>query len=192
MTTLVAIERDEWVVMAADTRISDSNGSMHDVIDQKIINNSGILIGVAGDLKPMNIAHFGFKPPRILAKDTPSSYMTNKFIPALYTAFVDAGGVMHVDDEDSAEVTGSTFLIAVKGVVFDVQSNLSWTRSTRRLYSSGSGADYALAALVALGGETVQTMEEACKLASKAIEITSQLNSATAGTTYVAIQTKHP
>jgi ATP-dependent protease HslVU (ClpYQ) peptidase subunit len=65
-------------------------------------------------------------------------------------------------EEDSKE-NRFQFIIAVGGEIFDVDQELSISKSADGVYAAGSGASYALGALYA-GADAYQAMEIASKL----------------------------
>jgi ATP-dependent protease HslVU (ClpYQ) peptidase subunit len=167
MTTLVAIQGDGWSVLGCDSRLSDEHGRFQVAKTPKIVDNNGILIAGCGSSRASNILHYGYTQPKPTVKEDLNVYMTQKFIPAMRKAFVEAGIDMK-EDGNVAQLDGG-FLISVKGQVFSVSEDYSWDTDIRNVYTMGSGADVALGALAALGVEKVKTNKEAERIIRKAI-----------------------
>ena len=169
MTTLIAIQGDGWSVLGCDSRSSDESGRPIDMATHKIIENNGILIAGSGSGRGSNIMQFGWKAPKPTAAEDLDIYITQKFIPQMRQAFVDAGYDMKEDGE--AAEHDSSFLISVKGVIYPIFEDYSWDRDIRGIYYSGSGSDIALGALNALGIERLTKPDSVEKAVRKAISI---------------------
>jgi len=102
MTTLVAIQGDGWSVLGCDSRSSDESGRPIDMATHKIIENNGILIAGSGSGRGSNIMQFGWKAPKPTAAEDLDVYITQKFIPQMRQAFVDAGYDMKEDGDAAA------------------------------------------------------------------------------------------
>jgi ATP-dependent protease HslVU (ClpYQ) peptidase subunit len=135
----------------------------------KIIENNGILIAGSGSGRGSNIMQFGWKAPKPTASEDLDVFITQKFIPLMRQAFVDAGYDMKEDGE--AAEHDSSFLISVRGVIYPIFEDYSWDRDIRGIYYSGSGGDIALGALNVLGIERLIKPESVEKAVRKAISI---------------------
>jgi len=165
MTTLVGVQGNGWCVLGADSKASDIDGSYIYMRDSKIFANGPVLIAGSGAVRGLNILEYGWTAPRY--RGTPESYMTRLFIPALRKKLIESGAEWKKEDETVRH--DNDLLVAVKGRIFKIADDYSWETSISRLYRAGSGGDYALGALVALGGENVATWREADLLTRKAI-----------------------
>lgn len=70
MTTIVAIQGENFAVVCSDSRISDVEESGHIAQintlregSSKVAVNGKYLLGAAGDLRAINILHHAFNPP---------------------------------------------------------------------------------------------------------------------------------
>ena len=115
MTTLAAIQGDGWAVIGCDSRSSDDSGRPMNLATHKIIENNGILIAGSGSSRGSNILQFGWKAPKPTVNENLDKFMTQKFIPQMRQAFIDAGYDMK-EDGDAAE-HDSSFIIVVRGVI---------------------------------------------------------------------------
>ena len=154
MTTLAGIQGDNWCLLGADSKASDSDGSYIYLKDPKIFSNGPTLIAGSGAVRTLNLLQYGWTAPRYRGK-TPEEYITRYFIPSLRKKIVEFDNGL---------------LVAVKGKIFKVSDDYSWETSLSRLYRGGSGGDYALGAMVVLGGEKADTYEKARTIIIAAIE----------------------
>ena len=115
----------------------------------KVINNNGVLIAGSGAGRGSNIMQFGWKAPKPTAVDAQDLdvFVSQKFIPAMRKAFVDAGYDMKEDGDAAAH--DSSFLIILRGTIYPIFEDYSWDRDARGIYYSGSGGDVALGAFLA-------------------------------------------
>ena len=161
MTTIVALQGDGFVVLGTDSRIStlDSDGfvsrvhTMNSSIS-KVCQISGMLIGVAGDVRAINLVSHALQAqapsPSLKAKKL-DEFVTNKFIPALRACF-DANGYSPPTRESSEHVAeqGSEMILAVNNVVYQIDTDYAWSNDSNGMYAIGTGAQYALGALAIL------------------------------------------
>jgi ATP-dependent protease HslVU (ClpYQ) peptidase subunit len=186
MTTLAAIQGDGWVVMGCDSRSSDEDGRPMQMATQKIVENNGALIAGSGAGRGSNILQFGWKAPKPTAAENLDIFMTQKFIPQMRLAFIDAGYDMKEDGDAASH--DSQFLVSIRGTVYPIFEDYSWDRDTRGIYYSGSGSTIALGAMAALGIDDVQDAQQAERLVRKAIEIATEWDIYTSGPIITKIQ----
>ena len=167
MTTFAGIQGDNWCLLGADSKASDSDGSYIYLKDPKIFSNGPTLIAGSGAVRTLNLLQYGWTAPRYRGK-TPEEYITRYFIPSLRKKIVESGSEWQKDGEVAKFDNG--LLVAVKGKIFKVSDDYSWETSLSRLYRGGSGGDYALGAMVVLGGEKADTYEKARTIIIAAIE----------------------
>lgn len=169
VTTLVAVQGNGWVVLGCDSRTSDESGRHMITVNQKIVNNNGILVAGAGMSRGSNIMQFGYVMPKPGPRTKLDTFMSRVFIPRMRKEFKEAGYDMK-EDGGYAE-HDSCFLIATKGVIFPLFEDYSWDRDEGGVYYMGSGGDVALGAMAAMGVEKVKTPSEAEDIIRKAIAI---------------------
>ena len=157
MTTLVGIQGKGWCVLGADSKASNVTGEYIFMRDPKIFRNGPMLIAGSGAVRGLNILEHGWTAPRF--RGTPESYMTRLFIPSLRRKLIEAGAEWKKEDETVRH--DNNLLVAVKGCIFKISDDYSWETSLSNLYRAGSGGDYALGALKALGAENVKSPDEA-------------------------------
>lgn len=189
MTTLLAIQSDNWCLMASDSQTTSGHiaGDCSGV--GKICVNGDFLIGTAGTLRGSNIIQHTFIAPKIGKIKNVDKFMVNKFIPTLRNTFVTAG----YDMKDSSEIAShdNEFLVAVGGVIYMIDEVYGIERQTDRIYTSGSGSHLALGAAYALGAHTLDSYDEAVEVADKAIKTAIKYDIFSSGKVQVALQKKN-
>lgn len=189
MTTLLAYQGDGWAVVGCDSRSSDDSGRPMVMATHKVINNNGVLIAGSGAGRGSNIMQFGWKAPKPTAVEAQDLdiFVSQKFIPAMRKAFVDAGYDMKEDGDAAAH--DSSFLIILRGTIYPIFEDYSWDRDSRRIYYSGSGGDVALGAFVANLDRLDEITPESIELAiQEAISIASEWDIYTAEPIITKIQ----
>lgn len=186
MTTIAAIQGDNYSVVGADTRISslDSNGMAYQIStlgsgQSKISLNKKYLLGAAGDVRAINILHHVFQPPAVqedLRGKKLDQFITSKFIPSLRSCF-DQQGYSLTDDRSEKEnraEQGSSIVVIVNATIYVIENDYSWTSEAGGLYAVGTGSSYALGALHALTGGKKLSPTQAKRTVLKALQITAK------------------
>lgn len=188
MTTIVAIQGDDYCVVGTDSRISsfDQSGMAYQITTLgtgscKIAQNGRYLLGAAGDVRAINILHHAFTPPAPPPKIGGSQldeFITLKFIPQLQVCFENTGYAMPDLAEDKTHISeqASTILVAINGVVYIIDGDYSWTSDRTGIYAIGTGSSYALGAIQALTGGKHLPIQKAKAIANKALSITSRFD----------------
>ncbi len=163
MTTIVGIQGDGWTVMAADSQITDEN-SCRIVSSEtpKIIKFKDLLIGLRGDARPGDIISYNWKPPKITGD--PQKWLVSKMIPSMIDAFDDFGYDWESEEADF------NFMVSIKGVLFDIGSDMSISKADQGLFFSGSGGKIALGYMAS---QDFATVEDAARVAVEAVTIAS-------------------
>ena len=92
MTTIAAVQGDGWSVIGYDSRVSEEDGRSYILPkdNAKVFKNGHYIIGVAGDMRAINILAHVFKPPTCTATTLGiklDKFMTAVFIPELKETF---------------------------------------------------------------------------------------------------------
>jgi len=189
MTTIIGIQGEGYAVIVGDSRISDisRDGEILQMSTlatgfNKVASSKQFLLAAAGDLRAINLLHHAFTPPpppAITGKKL-DAYMTVKFIPELRSCF-DYHGYSLPERDSSNHVAeyGSTIMCAVNGIIYVIDSDYSWIVEQTGIYAIGSGAQYALGALYALIGGKKLEMQQAKRVALKAIAIAAKYDPCT-------------
>lgn len=162
MTTVIAIQHPNGVTMVADSQIN-SNGQPYFHPDMvKIVIKGKYLIGVAGRVVALQAIQNSWTPPPLGAhKDSIYNFIITKVIPSLKTFVDDAKIFSDKERDDDADLF--SILIAIKGELFEIDQDYSIARREDGVYAIGSGAGYALGALLA-GATDMEAMKIAASL----------------------------
>lgn len=201
MTTIVAVQGDNFAVVASDSRISTigENGSTSHAGSlgngiSKVFSNGKYLLGAAGDLRAINILTHIFSPPPApvgLRGKKLDHFITSKFIPSLRACF-DSQGYSAPDNMDSKRHHAehdSTVIAVVNATVYIIDGDYSWFCDSSGLYALGSGSDYGLGALNALCGSRKLSPIQAKAACLKAVSIAAKLDPGTGAPYHTFIQT---
>lgn len=105
------------------------------------------------------------------------TFITGKFIPSLRACF-DNQGYSPPDgkDKDHSAEQGSSVVVMVNATIYVIENDYSWTSEASRLYATGTGAPYALGALQGLIAGKELTLQQAKRIALKAIAIAAKFD----------------
>jgi ATP-dependent protease HslVU (ClpYQ) peptidase subunit len=162
MTTIIGLEYKDRCFIVADSQTTDEGGRIYTHPEvEKISANGSFLIAGSGETLPCDIAQHIWESPVPSKQDKEDLYrfMIKKAMPSLRKCMTENG---YNFDEDTKE-TRFQFIIAVGGEIFDVDQELSISKSADGVYAAGSGAPYALGAIHA-GADAYEAMEIASKL----------------------------
>ena len=184
MSTVVAIQGPSWVVIGYDSQVSEDSGRTFILPKDagKVAHNNEYIFGVAGDLRAVNILSYAFTPPppgKKLGAEL-DEFMTAKFIPAMKKCF-DAN--FYGKDGEH----GSSILVAVNGVAYEIGGNFDCVRDVSGLYAVGTGSPYALGALYASEPEK-RTVKASRDRAAEAVRIATVLDSSSCEPITIAVQ----
>jgi ATP-dependent protease HslVU (ClpYQ) peptidase subunit len=175
MTTIVAIQYPNKVVMGADSQTTGESGTIyrHESV-RKIVANGKFLIAGAGDASPSDICQYVWEAPTPRGVEWNDLYrfMITKAMPSLKQCFKDAD---YKSDADSS----FSFLFAIGGEVFDVSEDFSVLKKENGIYGIGSGSNVAIGAIQQ--GATIES----------ALEIAEQNDAYTSGPFDFVTQVKH-
>jgi ATP-dependent protease HslVU (ClpYQ) peptidase subunit len=175
VTTVIAIQFPDKVVMGADSQTTGSSGTIfrHESV-KKIVANGKFLIAGAGDAAPSDICQYVWTPPtpRGLEWNDLLRFMITKAMPSLKQCFKDSD---YKPDSDSS----FSFLFAIGGEIFDVGEDFSVLRKQNGIYGIGSGSNVAIGAIQQ--GATIE----------RALEIAAENDAYTSGPFDFVTQTKH-
>jgi ATP-dependent protease HslVU (ClpYQ) peptidase subunit len=184
MTTLVGISSNDFVVMAADSQITDGDQRIISTDTPKIISTGRYLLGLTGDSRPGDILAYAWKPPLYRGED-PVKFMGARVLPSISLAFKENN--YEVDNKEM----NFSFLIAFNGNLFSIGGDLSFNTSERGLFSAGSGGNYALGYLYSLEPKSYNKLLTASVVAEKAVKISSLLDINTHPPIQVATQIRN-
>lgn len=147
MTTIIARQFEDRVVIAADSLVTASRKYIHPKM-AKITERGSYLIAGAGESAACDIAQHIWEPPKPSALDRKDLYhfVITKVVPSLKLCFKEND--YKWDDKDDDE-TKFAFLIAIGGEVFDIADDFAVCLDVDGYYGIGSGSSLAVGALKA-------------------------------------------
>lgn len=159
MTTIIAVQHKDRVVIGADSLTTSTRKYNHPAM-VKITQRNNYLIAGSGEVAACDIAQHIWNPPTPTAEDRKDLYhfMIAKVVPSLKKAFKENDYKWDADDDE----TKFAFLIAVEGEVFDIADDFAVCLDSAGFYGVGSGSPMALGAL-----RSGATLEDALKIAEE-------------------------
>jgi len=150
MTTVIAIQSDDGVVIGADTQATDASGRMWHTT--KIVANGKFLISGAGDCFPLDVLGYVWKPPTLTQDDRKDlfRFMAAKVAPSIQSALITAKYAPDKDDPTA----GFDAMFAICGELFVIGQDFSVVRPRFNVAGAGSGGAYAVGAIRA--GATIE------------------------------------
>lgn len=150
MTTIVAVQYKDKVVIGADSQVTSGGGRRQSHREMvKISERSLYLIAGSGEVAPCDIAQHIWQPPIPKVADTKDLYhfMIAKVVPSLKACFKEQEYKWSEHDEHGE--TKFAFLICLNGQVFEIDDDFAVSLDARGFYGVGSGSHYAVGALCA-------------------------------------------
>lgn len=199
MTTIVAVQGDNFAVVCSDSRIAtvDEDGYVSQITtlregNGKVASNGKYLLGAAGDMRAINLLHHVYQPPTVPPATTGKKldqFFTSKVIPSVRECFEQHGYALpdtnekkHIAEHDS------TVLVVLGGVIYVIDGDYSWTSDAQNYYALGTGAPYALGALQVSRGKRKLSISQAKTLALKAINVAAKFDPHTGAPFHTFVQ----
>lgn len=189
MTTIIAVQGDGFCVIGVDSRVStfEDSGYAAQIMTlregtTKVASNGKYLLGVAGDVRAINILHHVFQPPQAPVNTTGKKldeFMTAKFVPALRECFEQQGYASPESNEEKKHIAehDSTVLVAANGSIYVIDGDYSWASDATGIYALGSGGAYALGAMQAIfGSKRKITIPIAKSLCLKSLNVAAKFD----------------
>ena len=171
MTTLVGIQLENRVVLAADSQITEDNLRTVSLTTPKIISVGRYLLGITGDSRPGDILAYNWSPPSYKGSD-PVQWMGKKVMPSILAAFKENGYEPYESTKEKD--AGFDYLVSFNGNLFHIAVDLSFIQSKQNIYGLGSGGQFALGYLTGLPTASLNLKPE--QHAEKAVQISSMLD----------------
>lgn len=141
MTTIVGIQQDDGIVLAADALTTSNDRPYTSKAQPKIVDNNGYLIACAGMSMACDVVQHLWKAPAQKESHT-YKHIVGTVVPSLRHA-------LHTNDVTFKDDDSLQILLALKGWLFQIESDFSVLMRTDGLYAIGSGSAYAIGALAA-------------------------------------------
>lgn len=142
MTTIVAVENKGHVLIGCDSQVTAGNQKMT-LEGGKIIRNGDYLIAVAGRLRMLQAMRHATLPTLGVDSTDIDAFVSLELGPAIAQVEMSVGCVPGE----------SEYLFVVKGRIYSIYGDGTYTRNPSKHYSIGSGSPYALGALYSLRSE---------------------------------------
>lgn len=142
MTCIVAIEKDNKVIMGGD-RLGSNGHTGAPVSESKMFIKGHVTIGYCGSFRMGQLLQHALDLPLISESTDLDKWVAVDFMKAIRKAYADNGW----DKQKDGEAHGGSFLLAVMGRCYEIQSDYSYIRNISGEYAIGSGQDYALGSL---------------------------------------------
>jgi len=200
VTTIIGIQGDSFAVICADSRVTevDAEGKATQAMSLKemgfkIAQNGRWLMGVAGDVRAINILTHAFNPPApplTMKGRKLDHFITTKFVPAMRQCFDTEGYSSPITENSEHQCEhGSVVMAAINGAIYVIDGDYSWLNDSFGVYAIGSGAQFALGSLataIPTGGKVgLRTAKQA---ALKAIAVAGRYDPGTAAPYQVFVQ----
>lgn len=159
MTTIIGIQNNNGCLLASDSRTAGEDGrpySHPSVL--KVTERGEYLIAGAGDAQACDIIQHIWRPPRVPARDDLYKFVVTKVGPSIRTCLKKNEYILDRKDVES----GYVFLIALRGVIYELDDSCTVYMRDDGVYGIGSGSRYAIGALQA-GAKPLKAMEIANK-----------------------------
>lgn len=166
MTTIIGIQKQNGCMILADYKVSSESESFVSKTARKICRNWKLAYGTAGNGRLCDYIQYEWEPPQPDEWEPPLSregevdeewayhWLITVFVPALKKAARTEGS------EIGGEGVDFQMIIAVRGFVFQIESDGTVMIRSHGMYGIGTGGAYALGALMA-GADPIEAMHAA-------------------------------
>jgi len=190
MTTILAIQGDDYCAIGSDSQWTDDYNRVGRMNQAKVVAVGKYLIGVAGDTRGANVVQHAFNPPVLPPKLLGAKlvkFMVSHFVPA-YKECLESHGAGRPQYDDQPAQSANEILVCANGTVFQIDEDYGTETDTCNLYAIGSGAHYGLGALQAYtnGKRVVQT--NAKQLLLKSLTVSAKFDSGSGAPFHTFIQ----
>ena len=185
MTTIIGIQGKDFSVIGADSKIStfDDQGFITSQTTlprhtSKITSKNGYLLGAAGDVRAINLLHHVYEPPTAryaTTREKLDQHIVKRVIPTLRQCFDEQGfSPPEKGDREHKAEHSSTVIVGLKGRIYVIESDYSWTEDGEGVYVIGTGTQFARAAVhVLMDGLDLMKLNQkkVVQVVEKALEV---------------------
>jgi ATP-dependent protease HslVU (ClpYQ) peptidase subunit len=194
MTTILAIQGDDYCAIGSDSQWTDDYNRVGRMNQPKVVVVGKYLIGVAGDTRGANVIQHAFTPPVLPPKLLGAKlvkFMVSQFVPA-FKECLESHGAGRPQYDDQPAKSANEILVCANGTVFQIDEDYGTETDTCNLYAIGSGAHFGLGAMQAYtnGKRVVQT--NAKQLLLKSLTVSAKFDSGSGAPFHTFIQTVKP
>jgi len=194
MTTILAIQGDDYCAIGSDSQWSDDYGRVGRMNQPKVVAVGKYLIGVAGDTRGANVIQHAFNPPVLPPKLLGAKlvkFMVSHFVPA-FKECLEAHGAGRPQYDDQPAQSANEILVCANGTVFQIDEDYGTETDTCNLYAIGSGAHFGLGALQAYTNGKRVVQANAKQLLLKSLTVSAKFDSGSGAPFHTFIQTAKP
>jgi ATP-dependent protease HslVU (ClpYQ) peptidase subunit len=186
MTTIASVQGEGWSVIGYDSRVTEEDGRTYTLPKEsgKVFKVGNYILGVAGDMRAINLLTHVFKPPACTATTLGvklDKFMTSVFIPELKKCFEESSYSKDGDQD-------SQIMVLINGSAYEIGEDYSWCHDTAGVYAIGSGSDFALGSLNALLEGKKRTLTSARATIKTALAVSSKFDNKTSEPFYLLTQ----
>ncbi len=118
MTTLVGIQIEDLVILAADSQITEDNLRTISSTTPKIISVGKYLLGLVGDSRPGDILAYNWNPPPYKGAD-PVAWMGKKVMPSILKAFKENGYEPYEasKDKEAGDIPNASMIFLIANLI---------------------------------------------------------------------------
>lgn len=144
MTVIVGLVHKNTVYMGGDSAFVGGWYSLAVRPNEKVFDREGVLFGVAGSARAINLLRYHMQVPSGPSEDLPG-YMATVFVDAMRDCFKTGG---YAKKENEVEDITSSILVGINGRLFEFDSDYQ-VQEVIGYSAIGSGGQVALGALYA-------------------------------------------
>lgn len=181
MTTIAAVQGDDFAVVAFDSMVSEAEEKIFILPRDlpKVVKIGDCILGAAGDLRAVNLISTYDLPvpePHLHGRNL-DLWVSQTFIPDLKDLFDEAG---YEKDHEH----GSTILAVLNCTIYEIGTLYEWLRDVRGVYSIGTGSPYAMGYLRGQGPGILKDFVSARDAVVRAVELSVEMDPMTGGPVY--------
>lgn len=148
MTCIIAIEQNGIVTMGGD-RMGSNGYTGAPVAESKVFKKGGVLIGYTSSFRMGQLLQHALTIPVLPAEIDLDKWVAIDFMQAIRQVYQDNGW----DGQKDNKAEHGSFLMAVNGRCYEIQSDYSFIRNLSGEYAVGSGTSFALGSLRSTRGK---------------------------------------
>lgn len=148
MTCIVAIKDGGKVHMGCDS-IGTDGWRKESRVRPKLFKKGPLLVGWCGSFRMADLLEYEVEPPKLLPDEDVYPWLIKELIPVVRDQFK-KGGFAKV--ENGVE-RGGSFLVAVRGRLFTVDSDYQVGETTRGYAAEGAGDTFAMGSIYSTHGQ---------------------------------------
>lgn len=190
MTTILAIQGDDFCAIGSDSQWTDDYNRVGKMNQPKVVSVGRYLIGVAGDTRGANVIQHIFTPPVLppkLVGAKLTKFIVSQFLPS-YKECLETHGAGRPQYDDQPAQSANDLLVCANGVIFQIDTDYGTETDTCNLYAIGSGGHYGLGALQAYTNGKRVSLANAKQVLLKSLAVSAKFDSGSGSPFHTFIQ----